>query len=196
LLLGKVRVAPQFLTLLCLTFYGSSEPNEPSAAEVHVHRVMELRGQRFSRAKRKQLARAILESSEEHAVDPRLVLAVIEVESSFRPRALSSRGALGLMQLLPNTARHVARKMGRRINGASLYDPALNVRLGTFYLARLTAFFDGDLDLALTAYCYGPIRVQRMVARRGRVPARWLDYARAVERELLRHEALIDSRNT
>lgn len=173
---------------------GAEPTSDDNQSEADVERVMSIRGRRIPAEVRRRISTSILEASAEHRIDPMLVLAVIEVESSFRTRAKSPRGALGLMQLLPETGRYVARKLGlsRQVRrDSALYDPALNVRLGVLYLRRLTDFFDGDLTLALTAYCYGPFRVQRVVAERGAVPARWLSYARAVERARARHERAI-----
>lgn len=87
-------------------------------------------------------------------VDPYLVAAVINVESGFRPAALSSAGAVGLMQILPTTAKAVARRL--RIQGtmdeAALQDPVTNIRVGTAYLAELLARYHDDERLALAAY--------------------------------------------
>lgn len=88
---------------------------------------------------------------EEHAfradLDPKLVQAVIQVESGYNPRALSRKGAMGLMQLMPGTARDLAVD--------DPWSPEQNVRGGTTYLRRLIDRF-GDLELALAAYNAGP----------------------------------------
>lgn len=82
-----------------------------------------------------------------------LVRAVIQVESAFDPRALSVKGAMGLMQLMPETAREVGVD--------DPWDPEQNVRGGTLYLRRLLDRFDGQLDLALAGYNAGPGAVER-----------------------------------
>ncbi|NLG68758.1 MAG: lytic transglycosylase domain-containing protein [Firmicutes bacterium] len=95
-------------------------------------------------------------------LDPWLVAAVVRVESNFRPLATSPRGARGLMQLLPETARWVSGRMGEeRFFEDLLYDPETNVRLGTWYLADLLREFDGRLPVALAAYNAGRGTVQR-----------------------------------
>jgi soluble lytic murein transglycosylase-like protein len=89
-------------------------------------------------------------------VDPALVKAVIAVESAFEPTAVSPRGALGLMQLTPDTgARYgiVADKV--RSAEQKLLDPAINLSIGTRYLRDLLALFANDLSLALAAYNAG-----------------------------------------
>lgn len=90
--------------------------------------------------------------SARHGLDPKLVEAVIETESDSNPRALSRKGAMGLMQLMPATARDFA--------VSDPWDPEQNVRAGTAYLARLLDRF-GRLDLALAAYNAGPEVVER-----------------------------------
>lgn len=95
----------------------------------------------------------------EHDIDPALLNAVITVESAFNPNAISHKGAVGLMQLMPATA--------RRYGVANRYDPAENVRGGAGYLRDLMELFDGNIPLALAAYNAG----EKAVARYGnRIP--------------------------
>ncbi|MDB6085901.1 MAG: lytic transglycosylase catalytic [Gammaproteobacteria bacterium] len=82
-----------------------------------------------------------------------LVRAVIVVESGFNPRAVSKKGAIGLMQLQPATA--------RRYGVKNIYDPEQNVRAGAHYLSDLLARFDSNLELALAAYNAGEEAVER-----------------------------------
>jgi soluble lytic murein transglycosylase-like protein len=86
-----------------------------------------------------------------HAVDARIVKAVIQVESAFQPRARSSKGAMGLMQLMPGTA--------RQYQARNPYDPASNIEAGTKYLKTLLNEF--ELPLALAAYNAGEGAVRR-----------------------------------
>ena len=97
--------------------------------------------------------------SRTHGVDPRLVAAVMKVESNYNTRARSSKGALGLMQLIPET--------GRRFGVRNFFDPAQNIEGGVRYLKFLTEKFGRDnLDLLLAAYNAG----ENLVERLGRVP--------------------------
>jgi soluble lytic murein transglycosylase-like protein len=94
----------------------------------------------------------IIESaSGKHDVDARIVKAVIQVESSFNPRARSPKGAMGLMQLMPKTARQYAAR--------NPYDPQSNIDAGTKYLSKLLSEF--ELPLALAAYNAGEGAVRR-----------------------------------
>jgi len=99
-------------------------------------------------------------------LDPYVVAAVIREESSYDPRARSGVGAVGLMQLMPDTARVVAQELGRPLGElATLWEPPVNITLGSRYLAQLNARFRDPL-LAVAAYNAGPHRVQRWVAER------------------------------
>lgn len=86
-------------------------------------------------------------------VDPKLVHAVIRAESGYNPRAVSSKGAQGLMQLMPQTA--------RELGVADSFDPAANIAGGTRYLRTLLDRFQGSLELALAGYNAGPEAVRR-----------------------------------
>ena len=91
--------------------------------------------------------------SEAQGVNPLLVRALIQVESKFRPTARSPKGAMGLMQLMPSTARAIGLRNAR--------DPVQNILGGAYYLRNLANRFEGDLYFTLAAYNAGPGAVQR-----------------------------------
>jgi soluble lytic murein transglycosylase-like protein len=92
-------------------------------------------------------------AAKDATIQAQLVRAVIVVESGFNPRAVSKKGAVGLMQLQPATA--------RRYGVKNIYDPTENVRAGAHYLKDLLARFDSNLELALAAYNAGEAAVER-----------------------------------
>lgn len=100
-----------------------------------------------------EIDRAILDSSARHGVDPRLVYAVARQESGFRRRAISPKGACGVMRLMPATA--------RRFGVRDAFDPSENIDAGVRYLRLLLDMFGGRVDLALAGYNAGEYRVIR-----------------------------------
>lgn len=95
----------------------------------------------------------IFSAARRHDVDPLLVAAVVQAESSFDTEAVSSQGALGLMQMMPTTA--------EQLGVADAYDPSQNLDAGASYLAYLLRRADNDLVLALAGYNAGPGTVDR-----------------------------------
>jgi Transglycosylase SLT domain len=105
------------------------------------------------------LDRIVNETAERNHIDVDLVRAVITAESGWNARAISRKGAVGLMQLIPST--------GFKYGARNLFDPAQNVEAGTLYLKSLLARYDGDLSKTLAAYNAGENAVDRF----GGVPA-------------------------
>ena len=102
--------------------------------------------------------------AENYDLDPALLAAVIYRESKFDASAKSSSGAIGLMQLLPDTAEGIALHTGgHKFVVSDLYDPEINIRYGSFYLRRLIRKY-GDTRLALAAYNAGQANVDEWIA--------------------------------
>jgi len=103
-----------------------------------------------------------------HNLDPALLCALILEESRFHAQAVSPAGARGLMQVMPQTGKRIARKLKiRRFSGKQLFDPAVNIRLGSWYFASMLEEFGGKVHLALAAYNAGPRAVRKWLADRG-----------------------------
>jgi len=138
----------------------------------------------LSEGLRWRIADAVHHESKRHGYDPLFVMALVEVESTCSPTANSSRGAVGLTQIKPSTAREVAKGLGVPFAGrSSLVQPRLNVRLGLSYLSQLERKF-GDPYVAMAAYNLGP----RKAARMSRSHAK---RARYVKKILARYEGLL-----
>lgn len=94
-----------------------------------------------------------------YGVDPYFVISVIREESRFRPGSNSHKGAVGLMQLMPNTAKEIAVWLGEDYAKVDMTNPEDNIRYGTWYLAALSKQFSGNTILTLAAYNAGSGRV-------------------------------------
>jgi tetratricopeptide (TPR) repeat protein len=106
----------------------------------------------------------VTKASQSSGLEPNLILSVMRMESTFNTEIKSRAGALGVMQLMPNTASSVAQRLGIRYQGESaLLDPSLNIRLGSFYLAEQIRIFKGSLVLGIAAYNAGPTTVRRWI---------------------------------
>ncbi len=128
---------------------------------------------------------AVEAAAEKHGVDPAILRSMVHVESSGRPDAVSTRGARGLMQLMPTTA--------KALGVSDPHDVGQALEGGARYLRQLTDRFGGDVEMALAAYNAGPTRV----AREGKVPqiAETLGYVKKVQRGAEQRRALAGGGN-
>ena len=100
----------------------------------------------------------------ENGLEPAYPAAVILAESSYRPEAVSSANAQGLMQLLPDTGEWVAGKLGETYEEGCLFDPQTNIRYGCWFLGWLMRRYNGDMTLASSAYHQGHGTVDKWLA--------------------------------
>jgi len=128
------------------------------------------------------LAKIIVNESAKHGYDPLFVSAVIMAESRFDKKAISSSGALGLMQLLPSTAKYIVGKIGNenwRGHRSLLSDEAYNIKLGVSYLKYLEDKFAGNKRNILVAYNWGPGNMNKALKGNAQIPGeskRYTDY--------------------
>ena len=110
----------------------------------------------------KAVQHLLREASTKHGIDYALLQALIATESGFDSRAVSPKGAVGLMQLIPPTAERYGVKAGKNASiEMKLTDPVVNIRAGASYLSDLIKMFPGQIELALAAYNAGEGAVQR-----------------------------------
>jgi hypothetical protein len=143
------------------------KPETQPGGKAETYTPDQLKGETRSRAHYERLADA---AAARHRLDPHLVRAVISAESSFNPTIVSRAGAMGLMQLMPGTAKDM------EIDDP--FDPAQNIEGGTKYLAWLYRKFDGDENKILAAYNWGPGNVERG----GKMPAETRNYLQRVRK--------------
>ena len=145
-------------------------PAFAASKSVDIRPVSQLAAQAFPAPMPKYLAGIINDAARQYSVDPNLVAAMVFRESAFNPNAVSSRGAQGLMQLMPKTA--------RALGVQNAFDPRDNVFGGTRYLKTLLDRFNGNVDMTLAAYNAGP----ELVAKVGpKATKEAIDYVAAVK---------------
>ena len=141
--------------------------------------------------KRKQnavtLARSIVYESYRAGVDPLFIAAIIKSESTFNTTALSSAGAMGLMQIRPSTGRYISEKTeDLDWHGAfKLNDPHYNIRTGIAYIKYLEAMFKGNRERVLVAYNWGPGNMIEAMKGTKTVPSGSAQYARTIIRDTI-----------
>jgi soluble lytic murein transglycosylase-like protein len=138
----------------------------------------------FPRSQVSRLARHLLGLCDKYKFDPALILSLINVESRFRIKAVSPVGALGLMQLMPPTAEHVADRNGLRYSGPrSLFDPFTNLAIGVAYLSMLRDKYRGSSPyFHIAAYNIGPGRMDELRARKSFRPTQTKKYYESIRK--------------
>jgi hypothetical protein len=119
---------------------------------------------------KEELAEVIYEEAIRYDYDPKFIMALIAIESSFQNWSVSERGAKGLMQIMPYVAQSLAKELDIEWHGdRTLFNPFLNIRMGIHYLTHLISDFN-DVGLALEAYNHGPTKVKALVGRKQKIP--------------------------
>jgi membrane-bound lytic murein transglycosylase MltF len=163
------------VSLLCANLYlnkKEKESEEIKGLEKFIHAFMQIyKVDNFSDAEVSQLAYRISDFSKKYEIDPLLVLSVMSVESSFNKDAVSPVGARGLMQIMPETAKFLAKELGIKYHGLKgIHDIEYNIMLGTYYLSKLADKYQRNMHLYLAAYNMGPANVDRKLREKVRVP--------------------------
>ena len=107
----------------------------------------------------------IVEYSIKYDISCELVASLINCESGFDKSVMSSKGAIGLMQIMPTTAVEVANKLGIEFEVDDLFDIDTNINIGCYYLKYLLNMFDGNIDNALSAYNWGLSNVKTWILK-------------------------------
>jgi soluble lytic murein transglycosylase-like protein len=175
------RVLDNVEGLQTLSAVQKNKISELDAANTHLESVIRLREILaenriyLSRSNVESMASRVEQVSRKYGVQSDMIYAVIRAESSFDPMALSDRGAMGLMQLLPSTAKEVAARLNIRwTDERMLWDPMTNLEMGTFYLSTLLTRFD-NVEVALAAYNQGPNRIAALQATQAALPMEYPD---------------------
>jgi len=156
---------------------------------VRINDVVKLNRPEISDAEAWRVSDAILAESAKHNLDPILIAALIEVESGFQSGAISPMGARGIMQIMPEVGKAIAREIGLREDSGHnafrpehLDDPVLNIKLGIYYLYDLKKSFR-SLSLALVAYNVGPTEIRNRLDNNIEFPIEYVNAVFAVYRK-------------
>ena len=155
---------------------------------------MAVQASQLPERQQRRLAMAIVREARANGLDPLLVVAVIRTESAFNNYAVSQVGAMGLMQVMPDTGTYLADKAGFKLQrSTNLFDSEVNVELGTAYLANLISRF-GTPERALVAYNAGPTLARKILAQTD-IRERFLSgYPAKVMREFRRLKSALPAR--
>ena len=158
---------------------------------VRIYNVVKLNRPEIGDAEAWKVSDVILEQSAKHNLDPILIASLIEVESGFRSAAISPMGARGIMQIMPEVGKAIAREIGLAEEARSdafrpehLDDPVLNIKLGIYYLYDLKKSFR-SLNLALVAYNVGPTEMRNRLDNDIEVPIEFANVVLSVYRKYL-----------
>ena len=173
LFLRILRKVALFVVIFILSFHFPSfipglDQREQTIREIL--KVLESQPTGLANVTKEELAEVIYEEANRYNHDPKFILALIAIESEFKNWSVSEQGAKGLMQIMPYVAKSLAHELGIEWSGdRTLFNPYLNVRIGSYYLFQLIKEFN-DPRLALAAYNYGPTYIKGLKERNEKIP--------------------------
>lgn len=134
----------------------------------------------------------IAQQCSERGIEQAIVYSVIKAESSWKVDAVSAKGAIGLMQLLPSTAQWLAEESGEEITREDLFNPEINITLGISYLQYLQEKYYGNIDRMLAAYNAGEGNVDRWIKEGVKIQFKETEnYLKKVRRNIMVYEKLL-----
>ena len=157
---------------------------------INTYSVLKSHDVKLSEASLWNVTESVVEESAKHSLDPMLVLAVMKVESRFDHRAVSPRGALGLMQIRPIVVDELVDEgeIPEWKSKPNLRDPILNIKIGVAYLNYLKKMFN-HLPFALAAYNSGPTRIRIKLDAKEKIPLGYANKVVAVQLSLTKQVA-------
>jgi len=157
---------------------------------IKIYSVLKSHDMKLSEASLWNVTESVVEESAKHSLDPMLVLAVMKVESRFDHRAVSPRGALGLMQIRPIVVSELVDEgeMPEWKSKTNLRDPILNIKIGVAYLSYLKRMFN-HLPFALAAYNSGPTRIRIKLDAKEKIPLGYANKVVAAQLSFKKHVA-------
>jgi len=176
LFLRILRKVALFLVIFILSFHLPNfipglDQREQTIREIL--EVLESQPTGLANVTKEELAEVIYEEANRYNHDPKFILALIAIESEFKNWSVSEQGAKGLMQIMPYVAKSIAHELGIEWSGdRTLFNPYLNVRIGSYYLFQLIKEFN-DPRLALAAYNYGPTYIKGLKERNEKIPTHY-----------------------
>jgi len=174
-----------------LAMHKTDEPDARKSLErIKIYSVLKSHDMKLSEASLWNVTESVAEESAKHSLDPMLVLAVMKVESRFDHRAVSPRGALGLMQIRPIVVDELVDEgeIPEWKSKANLRDPILNIKIGVAYLSYLKKMFN-HLPFALAAYNSGPTRIRVKLDAKDKIPLAYANKVVAVQLSFKNHMA-------
>ncbi len=163
---------------LALSAAAIANPQAVDSDMTHVELVAKMiESESPSHPGKHSLANIIVSESRKLEVDPLFVAAIVRAESMFKHKAVSRRGAQGLMQIMPATGRFIAKNSNIELKGSdALHNPETNIKLGVWYVRYLLTKFKGNRTQMLVAYNWGPSNMLKAIARGASLPKESVQY--------------------